>query len=110
MAGFRQFFTIFLMEFINIGPVYIRGWVGGARKWGGWWQKLNQRRNKTQTVEFRVAMMCTCTHKRANIPLQGLHRRALIVGGISGPHSQPGALLWRHFTSCGFTWSAKSIQ
>ena len=32
MAGFRQFFTIF-MDFINIGPVYIRGWVGGA--WGG---------------------------------------------------------------------------
>ena len=31
MAGFHQFFTIFLMEFINIGPVYIRGWVGGAR-------------------------------------------------------------------------------
>ena len=29
MAGFRQFFTIFLMEFINIGPVYIRGWGGG---------------------------------------------------------------------------------
>ena len=25
MAGFRQFFTIFFMEFINIGPVYIRG-------------------------------------------------------------------------------------
>ena len=24
------------MEFINIGPVYIRGWVGGARGWGGW--------------------------------------------------------------------------
>ena len=63
MAGFRQFFTIFLMEFINIGPVYIRGWAGGARGWGGWWQKLNQRRNKTQRVEFRVAMTCTCTHK-----------------------------------------------
>ena len=31
MAGFRQFFTIFLMEFINIGPVYIRRWAGGAR-------------------------------------------------------------------------------
>ena len=31
MAGFRRFFTIFLMEFINIGPVYIRGWAGGAR-------------------------------------------------------------------------------
>ena len=53
MAGFRQFFTIFLMEFINIGPVYIRGWAGGARRWGGWWQKLNQRRNKTQKAEFR---------------------------------------------------------
>ena len=36
MPGFRQFFTIFLMEFINIGPVYIRGWAGGARGWGGW--------------------------------------------------------------------------
>ena len=60
MAGFRQFFTIFLMEFINIGPVYIRGWAGGARGWGGWWQKLNQRRNKTQRAEFRVAM--TYTH------------------------------------------------
>ena len=30
MAGFRQFFMIFLMEFINIGPVYIRGWAGGV--------------------------------------------------------------------------------
>ena len=63
MTGFRQFFMIFLMEFITIGPVYIRGWVGGVREWGGWWQKLNQRRKKTQIVEFRVAMMCTCTHK-----------------------------------------------
>ena len=34
--------------------------------------------------------------QRANIPLQGLDRRALTVGAISGPHSQPGALLWRH--------------
>ena len=63
MAGFHQFFTIFLMDFIYIGPVYIREWVGGARGWGGRWQKLNQRRKKTQIVEFRVAMMCTCTHK-----------------------------------------------
>ena len=31
MADFRQFLTIFLLEFINIGPVYIRGWAGGAR-------------------------------------------------------------------------------
>ena len=51
------------MEFINIGPVYIRRWVGGVRGWGRWWQKLNQRRNKTQIVEFRVAMMCRCTDK-----------------------------------------------
>ena len=48
--------------------------------------------------------------QRANIPLQGLDRRALTVGAISGPHSKPGALLWRLFTSRGFTWSAKSIQ
>ena len=33
MAGFRQFFTIFLMEFINIGPVYISGW--GVGRGGG---------------------------------------------------------------------------
>ena len=39
--------------------------------------------------------------QRANIPLQGLDRRALTVGAISGPHSQPGALLWCHFTSHG---------
>ena len=48
--------------------------------------------------------------QRANIPLQGLDRHALTVGAISGSHSQPGALLWRHFTSRGFTWSAKSMQ
>ena len=102
------------MEFINIGPVYIRGWAGLAQEWGGWWQKLNQRRKKTRIVEFRVAMTCTVyMHpQRANIPLQGLDRRAPTVGAISGPHSQPGAILWRHFTSRmrGFTWSAKSIQ
>ena len=48
--------------------------------------------------------------QRANISLQGLDRCALIVGAILGPHSRLGALLWRHFTSRGFTWSAKSIQ
>ena len=63
MAGFRQFLTIFLMEFINIGPVYIRGWVGGERGVGWVVAKAYQRRKKTQIVEFRVAMMCTCTHK-----------------------------------------------
>ena len=48
--------------------------------------------------------------QRTNIPLQGLDRHALTVRAISGPHSQIGALLWRHFTSRGFTWSAKGIQ
>ena len=51
------------MEFIYIGPVYIRRWAGGVRGWGGLWQKLKQRRKKTQIVEFTVAMTCTCTHK-----------------------------------------------
>ena len=46
----------------------------------------------------------------ANIPLQGLDRRELTVGAISGPHSQIGALHWCHFTSHGFTLSAKSAQ
>ena len=48
------------MEFINIGLVYIRGGREG-RVDGG--KKLKQRRNRTQIVEFRVAMMCNCTHK-----------------------------------------------
>ena len=47
------------MEFINIGPVYIRKWVGGAQGWGGWWQRLKQRNKMTQIVEFRVAMIYT---------------------------------------------------
>ena len=33
MAGFHQFFTIFFMEFINIGPEYILG--GGREGCGG---------------------------------------------------------------------------
>ena len=45
--------------------------------------------------------------QRTNIPLQGLDRHALTVGAISGPHTQLGALLWRHFSSHGFTWSTK---
>ena len=36
MASFRQFFMIFFMEFINIGPVYIRsGWEGRRGGVGG---------------------------------------------------------------------------
>ena len=73
----------------------------------GYWQ-VNSRR-----PIFRIADPSYDVYmhpQRTNIPLQGLDRRALTVGAISGPHSQLGALLWRHFTSRGFTWSAKSIQ
>ena len=45
MAGFR---TIFLMKFINIGPVYIRGWEGGVWGWVGGGKSLikEERRHK----------------------------------------------------------------
>ena len=33
MADFCQFLIIFFMEFINIGLVYIREWLGGV--WAG---------------------------------------------------------------------------
>ena len=42
MAGFRQFFMIFFMEFISIGPVYITGWVGRARGGVGGGKSLNK--------------------------------------------------------------------
>ena len=54
---------ICFMEIITIMPMYIRGWVQGAQGWGGCWQKLKQRNNMTQIVEFRVAMTSTCTYK-----------------------------------------------
>ena len=41
------------MEFINIGPAYIRGWVGGVWGWDGQWQRLKQSSKKTNIVEFR---------------------------------------------------------
>ena len=34
MADFHQFVTVFSMEFINIGPVYTKGWVEGHGE--GW--------------------------------------------------------------------------
>ena len=42
MAGFRQFLTSFFMEFINIGPAYIRGWVGGVQGGVGGGKSLNK--------------------------------------------------------------------
>ena len=42
MAGFRQFFMVFFMEFINIGPMYIRGWAGRVRDRVGGGKSLNK--------------------------------------------------------------------
>ena len=109
MVDFCQFLMICFMEIIAIRPMYISGWVEGTQGWGGCWQKLKQRSNMTHIVEFRVAMMCICTHKGLIVHyIQGLDRCALTVVPISDPHSQITALLWCHFTSRGFTWSAKS--
>ena len=99
---FLLVFDDFFMEFINIGPVYRKGWVGGAWGWGGWWPRL-EKHNDTM-VEFKMGMTSTCTHKRSTFSPQGLDRHMLTVGVISGSHCQIGDLHWSHFTSCGFTW------
>ena len=46
MADFRQFLTIFFMEFINIGPVYIREWVGEAWNGVGGGKSLNKKERR----------------------------------------------------------------
>ena len=52
------------MKFINTGPAYIRGWVGGVWGWVGGGKLKAKTKNQDDTmVEFRVAMMSTCTHK-----------------------------------------------
>ena len=58
MPDFWQFF----MEFINIGPVYIRG---GQEGHGGGWvvAKAITKKQDDTMIEFRVAMTSTCTHK-----------------------------------------------
>ena len=47
------------MKFINIGSVYIRGGAGGVR-----WMvaKAKTKKQDNTMVEFRVAMMSTCTY------------------------------------------------
>ena len=72
-------------------------------------EKAKTKKQDSTMVEFREAMMSTCTYlHRVSIPLQGLDRCVLTVGAVSGPHCQIGALHWRHFTSHGFTWSKES--
>ena len=53
---------VFFMEFITTGLAYI----SGVRKgYGAGWvvTKVKTNKKRTQIVEFRMAMMYTCTHK-----------------------------------------------
>ena len=97
------------MEFIGIGPVYIRGGWEGRRGGVDGGKSLKKKKQDTNSIVQSSYDMYMHPQK-ANIPLQGLDRCALAVGAISGPFSQLGALLWCHFTSHRFTWSAKRIQ
>ena len=49
MASFRQFLMIF-MDFINIGSVYIRGWMGGAQGGVGGCKSLNKEEDTNSRV------------------------------------------------------------
>ena len=44
----------------------------------------------------------------ANIPLQGLDGHALTIEAISSPHCWFRAYHWHYFTSCEYTWLAKT--
>ena len=48
---FTPVFDDFFMEFINIGPAYIRGWVGGYGSWVGGGKSLNK---EEEYANFRV--------------------------------------------------------
>ena len=48
--------------------------------------KVTTKKQDDTKVEFRVALMSTCTHKGANIPLQGLDRHVVTMGAITGPY------------------------
>ena len=57
--------VIFFMKFINIGPVYITGWVGEVRGGVGWMlAKAKTKKQDDTLVELRVVMTSACTHKR----------------------------------------------
>ena len=83
--------------------------MGGSGTGVGWVvEKVKTKKQDDTKVEFRVVLMSTCTHKVANIHLEGLDRHVVTMGAISVPHWKIVALYWRHFTSCGFTWSEKA--
>ena len=61
MADFLLFFNDFFLEFINIGPVYIKQYAGGVQRWVV--RKGKIKKQDDTLIEFRVAMMSTCTYK-----------------------------------------------
>ena len=100
---------IFSWNSLTLGQCITGGGQEGCRGVVGGGKCLNKEEKDTNSKILSSYDMYMHP-QRANISLQGLDRHALTVGAISGPHSQIGALLWRHFTSSEFTWSAKSIQ
>ena len=62
MAGFRQFFIIFGWNSLVLGQCILGGGQEGCGGRVGSGKSLIKE-EKRQIVEFRVAMMCTCTHK-----------------------------------------------
>ena len=71
-------------------------------------EKAKQRSRMTQMLEFRVAVMSTCTHKGHYSTTKPRQTYIVTVGAVSGPHCQIGALHWHHFTSCELTWLVKA--
>ena len=68
MAGFHQFFMISFMEFINIGPVYNRGWVGEARGGVSGGKSLNKEEKDTSS-RIQSSYDVYLHSQRTNIPL-----------------------------------------
>ena len=62
MADFHQFFTIFSWNSLILGQCILGGGQEGREGGVGGGKNLNKK-EKTQIIEFRVVMMCTCIHK-----------------------------------------------
>ena len=91
MADFCQFFMNFSWNSLLLGQCILGGeWEGHGGGVGGG-KSLNKEKEDTNS-RVQSSYDVYMHPQRANIPLQGLDRRALTVGAISGPHSQLGAL------------------
>ena len=76
-------FDDFFMEFIIVGPAYIRRWVGVG------WVVVKAYTKKQDDTNSRVSNYDMYMYpQRANIPLQVLDRHAMTVGAISSLHKQ----------------------